>query len=243
MYPSRSILRQGQDWSHNQEIHPDPRYIADQTWYWVRWISAEGRPVQEEWLTPGSVVRTTYSGWGEVNTIPSAPIQGTDETTTEDPIIEGTATPTPENTPTATPEDTPTPCPANTPTPVPTSTSVPSTADAWLEPDTETITFDGQWRRFTIRGTGLRDIYLAINVINYPDGPSSTGAVELDSHSSLPSATDACRTTYYSGYSVSVGYTFSLVGCRAGTVIIRLEDPANDRALIREYTVTVSGGP
>ena len=108
---------------------------------------------------------------------------------------------------------------------------------------TETITFDGQWRQFAIRGTGLERVDLAINVINYPDGPSSTGAVELESGSSLPSATDACRTTYYTGYTMSVDWTFSLVGCQAGTVIIRLSDPANDYAVLREYTVTVSGGP
>ena len=116
-------------------------------------------------------------------------------------------------------------------------------ADAWLEPDPETITFDGQWRQFAIRGNGLDGVDLGINVISYPDGPSSTGAVELESRSSLPSAADACRTTYYSGYAVSVGYTFHLVGCQAGTVIIELNDPANDYALLRRYTVTVSGGP
>ncbi len=101
---------------------------------------------------------------------------------------------------------------------------------------------NGQWREFTLRGTGLERISLSINVFN-PDGPSSTGAVELDSSSVLPSASDACLTTSYPGYSVSVGYTFSLVGCEPGTVIIRLQDRDNDYALIREYTVTVSGGP
>ena len=105
------------------------------------------------------------------------------------------------------------------------------------------VTFDGgQWRQFAIRGTGLERVNLSINVFN-PNGPSSTGAVELDSSSSLPSASDACQTTYYTGYSVSVGYTFSLVGCRPRVIIIRLADPGNNYALIREYTVAVSGGP
>ena len=89
----------------------------------------------------------------------------------------------------------------------------------------------------------MDDVKFSINVINYPDGPNSTGAVELDSRSSLPTASDACRTTYFSGYAVSIGYTFHLVGCRAGTVILQLADPANDYAVLREYTITVSGGP
>ena len=67
--------------------------------------------------------------------------------------------------------------------------------------------------------------------------------MELTSRRSLPSASAACRNTYYSGYNANVGYTFHLVGCRAGTVILRLADPTNDYAVIREYTITVSGGP
>ena len=94
-----------------------------------------------------------------------------------------------------------------------------------------------------MRGIGLERVNLLTNVSVYPDGPSSTGAVELDSSSVLPSASDACQTTYYTGYAMSIDRTFNLVGCQAGTVIIRLSDPANDYALIREYTVTVSGGP
>ena len=101
---------------------------------------------------------------------------------------------------------------------------------------------NGQGREFTLRGTDLERINLSINVFN-PNGPSSTGAVELDSSGSLPPASDACERTYFSGYSVSVGYTFSLVGCRPGVVIIRLADPGDNYALIRGYTVTVSGGP
>ena len=88
----------------------------------------------------------------------------------------------------------------------------------------------------------MERINLSINVFN-PRGPTSTGAVELGSSSSLPSASDACLAMYYSGHGVSVGYTFALVGCEAGTVIIRLEDRDNDYALIRDYAVTVSRGP
>ena len=128
--------------------------------------------------------------------------------------------------------------PAPTPTP-----SIPGAADAWLEPDPLGITFDGQWREFTIRGTGVESVELLTNVNNYPDGPSSTGAVELESYEPLPSASDACRKTYFSGYSVPVDFTFSLVGCRAGTVIIQLQNPADGYAVLREYTITVSGGP
>ena len=166
-----------------------------------------------------------YSGWGEENIItpPVDPTPG--------------PSPTPAATETPVQPETPVP-PTNTPTPV-----SPPGVDAWLEPDPETITFDGQWRRFTIRGTGLDEVDFSINVINYPDGPSSTGAVELESGSSLPPASDACRKTYFSGYAVSIGFTFHLVGCQAGTVILRFEDPTNGYAIIREYTITVSGGP
>ena len=110
----------------------------------------------------------------------------------------------------AAPSPTPSPTPA-TPTPAPTDTPTPAPADAWLEPDPEGITFDGQWRQFTLRGSGLQRVDLGVNVI-YPDRPGSTGAVNLQSGNSLPSAIDACQTTYYSGYAVSVGYTFHLVG-------------------------------
>ena len=105
------------------------------------------------------------------------------------------------------------------------------------------ITFDGQWRQFTVRGTGLDSVEFSTNVINYPNGPSSTGAVELEVGNNPPPAGDACQTTYFSGYTKNVGDTFHLVGCRAGTVILRFEDPSNNYAIIREYTVTVSGGP
>ncbi len=49
------------------------RDVGEDTWQRVHWISLEGRRIQEEWLRPGSVFRWTYSGYGEVNTIPSAP--------------------------------------------------------------------------------------------------------------------------------------------------------------------------
>ena len=42
---------------------------------------------------------------------------------------------------------------------------------------------------------------------------------------------------------MSVDSTFSLVGCREGTVIIELLDPGNDYALLKRYTVTVNAGP
>ena len=199
------------------------------------WLDSNGLIKQTRWIvyhpsssgSPESRFENfrTFSEWGVTNVI-TPPV--------------GVTLPTPVPPPTPTPTLVPTPTPTNTPEP----TQTPVPAQAWLEPDPETITFDGgQWRQFTLRGTGLERVDLAINVINYPDGPSSTGAVELESRSSLPSATDACRTTYYTGYSVSVGYTFSLVGCRPGVVIIRLADPGNNYALIREYTVAVSGGP
>ena len=126
------------------------------------------------------------------------------------------------------------------PTPTP---STPAAADAWLEPDPSGITFDGEWREFTVRGTGVERIDFSINVINFPNGPSSTGAVDLETRSSLPTPSDACQTTNFSGYAVSVGYTFHLVGCEAGTVIMQLADRDNDYIVLREYTVTVSGGP
>ena len=194
------------------------------------WIDENGRYIQVKDMRPynGSGILYVFSGWNEPNVI-TAPVLATPETTPK-PILEPTPEPTLEPTPLPTPE----------PTPEPTITTA---TDAWLDPDPESITFDGQWRQFTIRGTGLDEVDFSINVINYPDGPSSTGAVELESGSSLPPASDACRKTYFSGYAVSIGFTFHLVGCQAGTVILRFEDPTNGYAIIREYTITVSGGP
>ena len=47
----------------------------------------------------------------------------------------------------------------------------------------------------------------------------------------------------YSGYQMSVDQSLSLVGCREGTVVIELRDPANVWALLKRYTVTVDAGP
>jgi hypothetical protein len=40
-----------------------------------------------------------------------------------------------------------------------------------------------------------------------------------------------------------VNQSLSLVGCREGTVVIELRDPANVWALLKRYTVTVDAGP
>ena len=90
-------------WNQHQEVHLTT-VIGGETIEWVHWISLEGQRVQEERRQPGSTMTSTYSGWGETNIIPGAPIE---ETT---PPIEETPTPTPENTPT--PDDTPTPVPS-----------------------------------------------------------------------------------------------------------------------------------
>ena len=167
----------------------DPDFIKHEFW-----ISLVAFPIQykverfmevEEYWTDRLVSVSTYSGYGQQNVV-NPPGQAVVPTQTPAPTPE----PTPEPTPLPTPEPTP------EPTLEPTTTTA---TDAWLEPDPESITFDGQWRQFTIRGTGLDDVRFSTNVINHPDGPNSTGAVELDSRSSLPSASDACRNTYFSG--------------------------------------------
>ena len=66
----------------------------------------------------------------------------------------------------------------------------------------------------------MNDLNFAINVINYPDDPNSTGAIERSSRRNPPLASDECNETYYTGYTVEADDTFHLVGCRAGTVII-----------------------
>ena len=134
------------------------------------------------------------------------------------PTPAATATPDPTATPTPAATTTPTATPEATATPLPTPS--PGTRDAWLEPDPSGITFDGQWREFTIRAVGMNDLNFAINVINYPDGPNSTGAIERSSRTNPPLASDECEETYYTGYTVEADDTFHLVGCRAGTVII-----------------------
>ncbi len=89
----------------------------------------------------------------------------------------------------------------------------------------------------------MNDLSFAINVINHPDGPSSTGAIERTIRRNPPLASDECKNTYYTGYNVEADDTFLLVGCRAGTVIIEIKDRENDYALVSRYVVTVSGGP
>ena len=210
------------------------------------WFDAAGLPKKTKYVVHNSLTDNlervlVYSGWGEPNRIAapdSAPTPAPIATSTPTTAPAPTATRVPTSTPlpTDTPEPTPTLAPTLTPTPLP-------PPDAWLEPDPETVTFNGQWRQFTIRGTGLQNVDVLINVINYPDGPSSTGTVELHFGGGLPSASDACQSTFYTGYLVSVGRILNLVGCSAGTVIIQVADPGNDYIVLREYTVTVSGGP
>ena len=137
-------------------------YISTEHWLDSTGMLKRIREIRYGPAVPGSPEsRTehlkTFSNWGETNVI-TAP--------GSTPSPSATPTPTPEA-PTATPLP---PTPEPTATPRPTSTP----ADAWLEPDPETVTFDGgQWRQFAIRGTGLERVNLSINVFN-PDGPSST---------------------------------------------------------------------
>ena len=214
---------------------------------WVHWISLEGQRVQEERRRPGSIMRSTYSGWGETNTIPGAPIGETTPVPTLTPEPTATPAPTPAVTavPTNTPTPTPTPGPTATPTPVstptlaptgpPTSEPTPVPADAWLSPDPDGTTLDGRrWRHFKLKGTGLRRVIIEANA------PGSTGSVAFSSRP-LPPPAAACRTGYRAE-NKRVNSKFALIGCRAGTVTIELRDPA-DNALLRSYTVTVSGGP
>ena len=120
-----------------------------------------------------------------------------------------------------------------------------STAErsAWLEQNPENKPFVGEWQHFTLRGSGLDKVDLQVNVIGFGGAPSSTGAVGYATASPLPAVGEVCGDAYYSGYQMSVDSTFSLVGCREGTVIIELLDPGNDWALLKRYTVTVNAGP
>ena len=120
-----------------------------------------------------------------------------------------------------------------------------STAErgAWLEQDPENKPFVGEWQHFTLRATGLEKVDLSVNVIGFGGAPSSTGAVGYATVSPLPAVGEVCGSAYYSGYQMSVDATFSLVGCREGTVIIELLDPGNGYALLKRYTVGVTGGP
>ena len=227
------------------------------------WISLVAFPVQykvehvmelEEYWTDTLVAVITYSDFGEQNVINppgqaavlvptpgSTPAVEPTAEATQEPTLEPTVEPTAEaiQEPTLEPTAEATQEPTQEPTAEPTTPAI----DVWLEPDPETITFDGHWRQFTVRGAGLDRVHFSTNVINYPDGPSSTGAVELSSRRSPPSASDACETTYFSGYAKNVGDTFHMVGCQAGTVILRLADPSDGYTVLREYTVAVSGGP
>ena len=114
---------------------------------------------------------------------------------------------------------------------------------AWLEENPENQPFVGEWQHFTLRGSGLDKVHLSVNVIGFGGAPSSTGAVGYATASPLPAVGEVCGDAYYSGYQMSVDATFSLVGCREGTVIIELLDPGNDWALLKRYTVTVNAGP
>ena len=226
---------------------------------WEVFVSGDGKLVREIQWHPYSDTkrRVTYSGWGEANTItapPQAvftdrdlrlsvptPIGGTPSSTvTPTPTPTATTAPSPTLAPTATPG--PTSAPPQTPEPSATPTHVPASPDAWLEPNPEDFSHNRQWRQYTLHAQGIQELDLSTNVYN-PSGPSSTGAVELTSNRTLPSPADACERTYYTGYTVTPGYSFSLVGCTPGTVIIDISDPSNDYAVIRRYTLTVTSGP
>ena len=134
---------------------------------------------------------------------------------------------------------------ADSPPPDPVEPEEESTGErsAWLEQNPENKPFVGEWQHFTLRGSGLDKVDLSVNVIGFGGAPSSTGAVGYATASPLPAVGEVCGSAYYSGYQMSVDRTFSLVGCREGTVIIELLDPGNDYALLKRYTVTVTGGP
>ena len=134
---------------------------------------------------------------------------------------------------------------ADPPPPDPVEPEPESTGErsAWLEQNPENKPFVGEWQHFTLRGSGLDKVDLSVNVIGFGGAPSSTGAVGYATASPLPAAGEVCGSAYYSGYQMSVDRTFSLVGCREGTVIIELLDPGNGYALLKRYTVTVTGGP
>ena len=144
-------------------------------------------------------------------------------------VVEPTPAPTAVPTPVPTPEPTPAPTPAPTPEPTPIPTPEPeSTGErgAWLEQNPENKPFVGEWQHFTLRGIGLDKVDLQVNVMGFGGAPSSTGAVGYATASPLPAVGEVCGSAYYSGYQMSVDRTFSLVGCREGTVIIELLDPA-----------------
>ena len=129
------------------------------------------------------------------------------------------------------------------PTPEPVEPEPTGERSAWLEQNPENKPFVGEWQHFTLRGSGLDKVDLSVNVIGFGGAPSSTGAVGYATASPPPAAGEVCGDAYYSGYQMSVDSTFSLVGCREGTIIIELLDPGNDWALLKRYTVTVNAGP
>ena len=134
---------------------------------------------------------------------------------------------------------------ADPPPPDPVEPEPESTGErsAWLEQNPENKPFVGEWQHFTLRGNGLDKVDLSVNVIGFGGAPSSTGAVGYATASPLPAAGEVCGDAYYSGYQMSVDATFSLVGCREGTVIVELLDPGNDWTLLKSYTITVNAGP
>ena len=134
---------------------------------------------------------------------------------------------------------------ADPPPPEPVEPEPESTGErsAWLEQNPENKPFVGEWQHFTLRGSGLDKVNLSVNVIGFGGAPSSTGAVGYATASPLPAVGEVCGDAYYSGYQMSVDRTFSMVGCREGTVVIELLDPGNGYALLKRYTVTVDAGP
>ena len=229
---------------------------------WNFWVTHDGNPVRYTKRDTANdyTSEVTFSNWNTSHSISvdvtpdlrTITYAGTPPATIVSKptlIPDGTLTPTHTPTPTPTPAPTATPAATTTPTATPEATATPSptpspgTRDAWLEPDPSGIAFDGQWREFTIRAVGMNDLDFAINVINYPDGPSSTGAIERTIRRNPPPAVEACETTYYTGYTVRADTAFNLVGCEAGTVSIEIKDRENGHALLRRYSVTVSGGP
>ena len=130
--------------------------------------------------------------------------------------------------------------PPSSPEPVEPEEESTGERSAWLEQNPENKPFVGEWQQFTLRGIGLDKVGLSVNVISVTGAPSSTGAVGYATASPLPAAGEVCGTAYYSGYQMSVDSTFSLVGCREGTVIIELLDPADNYALLQRYTAIVN---
>ena len=205
---------------------------------WEIWVASDGIPVRTKLIDGSTVIVGTFSQERPASITAPVSTPDPEPATTPKPTAEPTVEPTSE--PGETTEDASTPVPTTPPDPI--DPPEPTLSEAWLEPDPETITFDGQWRQFNVGGN-LADVSLEINVFGLQGEPISTGAIELTQSSRLIPAINACEDTYYIGFDVGAGDTIHLVGCIPGTVIIRLEDPANDYALLQEYTVTVASGP